>query len=239
MYLLRYIILILFIFVIFLVLYLFVLIYKYLCSKYEKNQILTNILDKIKYHNNKIFNKNKDKQKVNMSYLFCYGSNSIQQIKDRLKIKRELKYFPAYIKNYTRIFAGKSKKWNNGGVATIYPIQNATVYGIVVKLKEEELLKLDEFEGGYVRIILDGKMQNFELNKIKTLQFNVYVKTKFEFKEFPSIDYLNAINNMILDRHIDKKYDDKKILIKGIIKNNLINMGYWSKIDGIKLFEKT
>ena len=52
--------------------------------------------------------------------LFSYGSNSITQIKNRINLLDNLSYEKGYIKDYVRIFAGKSLKWENGGISSIY-----------------------------------------------------------------------------------------------------------------------
>jgi hypothetical protein len=234
-----------------------------------------------------IKNNKNDKKIKRINYLFCYGSNSIEQIKERLNINCDIQYFPAYINNYTRIFAGKSKKWDNGGVASIYPFNNCKVYGIVIILNDIELQKLDEFEGGYKRKFLKGFIQNLTLKKNKKELFQVYIKENILFKEFPSNNYLKAINKMLNDRHfinnkdinieytnnqnidiqntniqnthnqntdiqnmnienididnmnidnmdinIQKTKKNIKIIIKCIMNNTLIQLGYWTEENG-------
>ena len=156
------------------------------------------------------------------NYLFCYGSNSIKQLQERLQIQN-IKYRPAHLENYSRIFAGTSKKWQNGGVASIYPEFGSKVYGILVEIDNEKLKILDSYEGGYYqeKIIVNTAKEN-----VKAI---VYIKKNNDFCEYPSTNYLEAINTMLDDRGITK---DRVILIKGIINKKLKTLGKWTKDDG-------
>ena len=53
-----------------------------------------------------------------MIYLFCYGSNNINQVRYRIN-NPDLKSYKGLLLDHIRIFAGKSKIWNNGGVASL------------------------------------------------------------------------------------------------------------------------
>lgn len=174
----------------------------------------------------KLYKKAYSQKVIKKNLLFSFGSNSIKQLKLRLNIKDELTYFNAYIKDNIRIFAGISKKWNNGGVASIYPSKGNNVYGIAVELSDIEMSILDAFENGYTRnemkcIIADKEYSCF-----------AYIKTNHEFKNFPSTDYLKAINCMLNNRYVD---NERKILIKGIVKGKPINFGYWTDKEGLLL----
>ncbi len=162
----------------------------------------------------------------NKHLLFSYGSNSIKQLKSRLDLKDDVKYYNAYITDYIRIFAGISKKWGGGGVASIYPSKGAILYGIAVELTELQLNLLDTYESGYERRIIKCVVENEEY------QCHVYIKKNNQFKSFPSDDYLRAINTMLNDR---ENNEDRKIFIRGVIKNKIINFGFWTKKDGLLL----
>ena len=89
--------------------------------------------------------------------LFCYGSNSIKQIKERINDTeniKEIEFQQAYLDNHVRIFAGKSIKWEDGAVASVYPLVGKKVYGIAVTLNDHQLQKLNKL--GYGKNILDG-----------------------------------------------------------------------------------
>lgn len=232
-----------------LILYLLKIIYEYyVLSKIRENIIDIETNNHIKYNNN-ITNSTINKPMENMIYLFCYGSNSVKQIKERLNIERKLEYYPAYIKNYARIFAGKSKKWENGGIASIIPLRYSIVYGICVKITEEELLQMDTHEGGYYRIIVDGKIQS---KKNRSESFYVYLKNNIDFSVLPSEKYLVSIHNMLNDRtifninnnintntnNITADNINKKIIIRGLVDKKLVKIGYWNIISGFKLYKK-
>ena len=146
--------------------------------------------------------------------LFCYGSNSIEQIKSRIKRLDEIYYEKAVLKDHVRIFGGISKKWNNGAICSILPLKNKSVYGISIKITEDELKLLNEFEKGYK---LEKKFIFLEKTNKETESY-LYIKDNIEFKALPSIDYLNAIKKMLNDRNNSKDIE-KKIFIRIIMKN--------------------
>ena len=154
--------------------------------------------------------------------LFCYGSNSIEQLQNRLQIDN-LKFKPAYIDNYSRIFSGKSRKWQDGAVASIHPHIGKKVFGILVEIPNKKLKILDSYEGGYYQkeiIVNNGK------NTEKAI---VYIKINNEFKTLPSNNYLEAINTMLDNRGYD---DDRVIMVRAVINDNIKTLGKWSKKNG-------
>jgi hypothetical protein len=155
--------------------------------------------------------------------LFCYGSNSVQQLKERLE-KINIKYENGYIQDHVRIFCGISRKWNNGGIASIFPCYGKRIYGIIVYLTLEDIEKLNNFEKGYhlekKKAILQKKLKNTEINII------TYVKDNNNFCFMPSIEYLFAINQMLNDRNNTIK--NRIIFIRAIINNKLKIIGKWN-----------
>jgi len=85
-----------------------------------------------------------------------------------------------------------------------------------------ELDKLDAFQTGYTRHTI--KVVNHENNQ--TVNAYVYIKNSTEFKAMPSQAYMLAIY----------QHHNKPIVIRGIINNEMINLGEWSKDKG---FQKT
>lgn len=164
-------------------------------------------------------------------FLFSYGSNSIEQLKIRLSTTRVLLYKNAYMKDYIRIFAGKSKKWN-GGVASIYPNKNKKVYGIAIEISNDELNKLNKFESGYSleikKITIDGEDK-------EEIDCHVYIKKNDKFNLFPSESYLHAINKMLNNR-IYKK--NRKIMVRVIKNNKLVLLGFWTIKNGFSYIIK-
>ena len=155
--------------------------------------------------------------------LFSYGSNSITQIKNRINLLDNLSYEKGYIKDYVRIFAGKSLKWENGGISSIYFCKGKKVHGIIVNLSLEQINQLNTYEKGYT---LEEK--NVIINK-KIEKCFVYVKNNNVFKKIPSESYLIAINNML--NEITHK-NQRKINIRCIINNKLKLIGYWNINNG-------
>jgi len=161
-------------------------------------------------------------------FLFSYGSNSIEQIKERLSIDRVLLYKKAYMKNYIRIFAGKSNKWD-GSVASIYPKEDKKVYGIAIDINDEELFELNKFESGYSLEIKKTMIDEEEIDCY------VYIKKSNKLNLLPSESYLIAINKMLNNR-IHKK--NRKIMIRVIKNNKLILLGFWTNKNGFSYIIK-
>lgn len=154
--------------------------------------------------------------------LFCYGSNSIEQLQNRLQVDN-LKFIPAYIDNYSRIFAGKSSKWQDGAVASIYPHTGKKVFGILVEIPNKKLTILGSYEGGYYQkeiYVNTGK------NTEKAI---VYIKINNEFKILPSNKYLEAINSMLDNRGYD---NERVIMVRALINDKIKTLGKWSKKNG-------
>lgn len=160
--------------------------------------------------------------------LFCYGSNSIKQLQQRLHINEKISWKKAYINNYVRIFAGYSKRWN-GGIASIYPCNGKKVYGILVKLKVEDLELLNSYECGYHLKILD-----VFVNSNNTLQSFVYIKDNNIFKRLPSEAYMDAINSMLNDRSKKENNKSRKIFIRSIVNNKIKLLQIWTPQKELK-----
>ena len=57
----------------------------------------------------------------------------------------------------------------------------------------------------------------------------VYIKINNEFKTLPSNNYLEAINTMLDNRGYD---DDRVIMVRAVINDNIKTLGKWSKKNG-------
>jgi hypothetical protein len=160
--------------------------------------------------------------------LFCYGSNSIKQLQQRLHINEKISWKKAYINNYVRIFAGYSKRWN-GGIASIFPCDGKKVYGILVKLKVEDFELLNSYECGYHLKILDVC-----INSTNIVQSFVYIKTNNIFKKMPSDSYMNAINSMLNDRSQEGNNKSRKIFIRCVLDNKIKLLQIWTHQKELK-----
>jgi len=154
-----------------------------------------------------------------MPYIFSYGSNSIYQLRGRIK-NIDLVSFPAYLDNYKRIFCNYSEKWN-GGIASIIPKKYCCTYGIVTYISLEELSILDSFEVNYSKKELictilekDCSSSLFDVTCI------VYISDILEYICPPSEQYLMAIKIMLEEHFPLQKY----IIIAGYINNVLVNI---------------
>ena len=144
-------------------------------------------------------------------YLFCYGSNSIEQVKERTK-NYELKSKKAYLPNYSRIFSGKSNKWN-GAVASIIENNNNKIKELLIFLKEKHLDKLDKFVGANKNINPFSKKDNLYSRKYLTVKDEnhndikciTYIKNNHEWILPPSEEYLTSIRN-----HLKQHWDEYK-----------------------------
>lgn len=161
-------------------------------------------------------------------YLFCYGSNSVNQLKKRLN-KKNLDVKKAYLPNYVRIFSGHSNKWN-GATSSIMEIsEDYYVKGTLVFLKEEEFKKLDKFEGAHKNPNPFSKIDNIYRRKYVTVKDSndneipclTYIKNNHNWISYPSEEYLKAIcNNMSeywteLDDSNKLNIYDNKLMLRG------------------------
>ena len=163
-------------------------------------------------------------------YLFCYGSNSTNQLKKRLN-KKNIESQKAYLPNYTRIFAGHSAKWNGGVASIISTNDNHCVKGSLIFLKESELKKLDKYEGAnknenpfskidniYRRTYVNVKDKNND-----NITSIVYIKNNNTWKSYPSEEYLAAVKN-----HLKEYWDELDVDNQlNVYNNDLILKGIY------------
>lgn len=147
--------------------------------------------------------------------IFCYGSNGTKQLKERTGANR-LTPIPAYIENYTRIFAGYSNRWD-GGVASVHPEIGARCYGMIIELTKAEMEILDSYEGGYSRVQRFIVLNHTDGRKERVKSY-VYIKDNKEWNKPPSIAYLQAIRRMLDECNRDQK---KNIAVRGVVKEEI------------------
>lgn len=171
-----------------------------------------------------------EKESHDIHFLFSYGSNSSIQVKERVNSETNIYYYPGYIKNYVRVFGGISKRWN-GGIASIVPSENSNVYGIVMKLTNIQLSKLDSYEGGYTREKINIIIQSI-MGKEQVVEGFVYIKNECNFSHLPSQAYMEAIRNMLDERRMSHT---QKISIRCVKDGIIKSVGIWDPEYGIKL----
>ena len=153
--------------------------------------------------------------------LFCYGSNNINQLRYRTK-NPKLQAYQGLLLDHVRIFAGESKIWNNGAVASLKEKNGENCKGSYVLINEQELNMIKKFEGDlYVTkpVFIEDNKQN----KLKAITF---IKKDNTWITHPSLEYINAIVENIslfwkeLDDNNELLIKDEYEVIKGIYKNN-------------------
>ncbi len=142
---------------------------------------------------------------------FAYGSNmDVKQLKERIGDSFEI-LGPAVLKDYALKFNKISVK--RGGCANIEPAKGEEVWGILFKLNEEQIRKLDVFEGApyhYRRV--NVKVQT---KKGENLEAVTYVACE-EFKREglrPSEDYLKHLlsaKEMLPESYVKKLTSHRK-----------------------------
>ena len=84
---------------------------------------------------------------------FAYGSNlDADQMRARCPSSRGL--FRARLPHHRLDFTYYSSRWS-GGAADVVPHSDHEVWGVVYELDEEDLVRLDRYEGGYDRVHLE------------------------------------------------------------------------------------
>jgi hypothetical protein len=181
--------------------------------------------------------------------IFSYGSNSIYQLRGRLNNNNLISY-PAYSKDYKRIFRGYSHNWK-GGVASLLKNKGSITYGNIVFLSENEIKKLDEFEIGYVKEKINCFLHNEELIECLT-----YISEDNIWKCEPSEQYLVSIlltlnensdsffieklysNLSIYGLFNQQKYIEYNDLIESEFSNNFQNLLFFEKKEALVYFSK-
>ena len=83
------------------------------------------------------------------TYIFCYGSNNIPQLAERVGTpEKELcqRSYSTTAVDWTRVFHGFSHGWGSS-VASIVKKEGANAYGLAVLMTQAEIESLDPYEG--------------------------------------------------------------------------------------------
>lgn len=124
-------------------------------------------------------------------FLFSYGSNSPEQLSDRLG--RRVTAQPAVLHGMRRVFRGASRGWG-GAPASLIRKPGSVTYGNVVSVTEDQLRIIDRYEGvgsgQYRRIAV--KVQVKEGRRLTTVDAVAYVATSRR-RGRPTQAYLQAV----------------------------------------------
>ncbi|MDC0357983.1 gamma-glutamylcyclotransferase [Oligoflexia bacterium] len=139
-----------------------------------------------------------------MPLYFAYGSNmDLEQMQERCPASKVVSV--GVLQDYRLDFTHYATRWN-GGVGDVVPEGDATVWGLVFELPEEDLLRLDDFESRphvYDRCLVNIKIESEVLK-------DVWVYTIQNRKPFiaPSSRYLNTIKNAAKEWEFPKVYQE-------------------------------
>lgn len=125
-----------------------------------------------------------------MNIVFSYGSNSSAQLRARVE-NSELEAEPARAKEWQRIFCVRTVTWG-GAAASMIPNKDSVTYGAVVTLSNEELARLDRFEGGYHKEEL--QVEIYRNDTWVSAHAIVYLANTVHWTDPPSEAYLCAIH---------------------------------------------
>ena len=145
---------------------------------------------------------------------FAYGSNNLQQLKDR-------NIYPINIQSgtlcdWTRIFGSFSKKWN-GSVSSIYKCNNSKVYGIVYSITYHDIKKLMKYEKGYKLEIINVVLENqTTICAITFIMDNYRLFDNIDNFIKPSKEYILAICKLL--------YERRCLLNKNLLKDYIIDI---------------
>jgi gamma-glutamylcyclotransferase (GGCT)/AIG2-like uncharacterized protein YtfP len=120
-------------------------------------------------------------------YYFAYGSNlNRKQMLERCPESKPK--FTATLHHYQLVFLGWSRQWR-GGVASIRPIRGGKVLGAIYKVSEDDLKRLDRYEGSdYRRLnVIVNDEDSEPVEAITYIQSGQAEETK------PSPEYLSII----------------------------------------------
>jgi hypothetical protein len=159
--------------------------------------------------------------------IFSYGSNSIFQLRGRLK-NIHLQSYPAYANNYKRFFCNYSEKWE-GSVASIFPTKDSITYGIIVYINERELSILDSFEKNYTKNnILCTILLDIDGSQNILKECIAYLSNNIQYSCLPSEQYLTSIYIMLYEHKDTCAVYESCIIISGFINGVLVDI---SKFD--------
>mmetsp|Transcript_2003 Transcript_2003/g.3154 ORF Transcript_2003/g.3154 Transcript_2003/m.3154 type:complete len:282 (+) Transcript_2003:85-930(+) len=131
-----------------------------------------------------------------MKKVFSHGSNSIAQLRARVE-NPNLVAMPAKVDHWERIFCVRAVAWG-GAAASLYPQKEAKTFGAVVSLSDEELRKLDAFEGGYKKEEMGISIwENGNWVEDKAI---AYIAKNPSWSTHPSETYLTAIHVMLREQ---------------------------------------
>ncbi len=127
-----------------------------------------------------------------MPYLFSYGSNNPDRLRERLGHDFDLQ--GAALSGHHRVFRGMSRTWG-GGVASVAPKKGSTVYGYIAQVSSADMDLMDRYEGVAGGVYRRKGISVVTRGGVRTAAV-VYVATSTAFGE-PTDAYLDAVAKTI------------------------------------------
>jgi gamma-glutamylcyclotransferase len=132
-------------------------------------------------------------------FYFAFGSNmKRERLEDRLD--EVIDHNIASLVGYRLSFNKQSV--DGTGKTNIMPSEQHEVLGVLYKLSEEQLKKLDEFEKGYVRIPITVDWRG----ETKEVQTYVAVESRINNQLLPSTEYLSYLIDGATDHGFPPEY---------------------------------
>jgi cation transport regulator ChaC len=126
---------------------------------------------------------------MNKKRYFAYGSNMNPE-----RMRKRMGYLPpsrkAVLQDYNLTFNKISSKNPSEGVANIIPLADSQVEGILYEVTDQDIAKLDAYEGvptNYIRHIVKVDCKGELINAL------TYIAVKVKDGLKPSRDYLNHL----------------------------------------------
>lgn len=140
---------------------------------------------------------------------FAYGSNlSKKQVSRRCPNNAPLK--TATLNGFRLAFSGTSRRWDDGGTATVIPCEGKSVPGALYELTQDDERSLDRFEGypeAYQKIDVDVDGQ----------RAFTYVRPPDQDANLPSDSYIETIRLGYLDWNIPTEELDAVVTREDIV----------------------
>ncbi len=133
--------------------------------------------------------KTKKPTKPTTVLVFAYGSN-MNERQMATRCPGATAVGVAKLHDHQLLFAGRSARWG-GGVATIKPARRSAVSGVVWRVSNQNLERLDEFEG--YPYVYDRMPVLVDAADGESMWCFVYVKNADEERTRPSPEYLRTI----------------------------------------------
>ncbi len=145
-------------------------------------------------------------------WYFAYGSN---MDREKLEIHRAILVMEAkrgVLENYSLVFNKISSIRPSTGCANIIPAQGHRVLGVLYRIRDSDISKMDIFEGvssdQYHRERVLVRAEDNDL-----IEAEVYIADQTDDNLMPSIEYLDSVLKGARECGLDEKYIGETFLV--------------------------